>query len=347
MIAKILWRLKSQAASFAGHAGGYAVARALTRDSPRILMYHRFAAESSPHALGVRDFDYQVREIARLFRPTTMRGLARELRSPHGARPGSIAITVDDGYADFHEYALPVLKRHGVPATLFATTGFIDRKLWLWPDVIEYALAQATKPMFSLPLPTGGAIEFSRATPAERGTAHKRLVALSLTLPDEQMRALHQALLQELAVVLPEAPTKDYAPLSWQQLRELAAAGIEIGAHTQTHPCLSKIGSERLHEEIAGSRRRLEEMLGAEVLSFCYPNGTPDDLNEEVKRVVREAGFLSAPVAYFDARVTDDIYELRRYPVGSWRRNFLQAVHGIELLSARRSLAAANQRTAG
>ena len=118
-------------------------------------MYHRFAAESSPHAVGVREFEYQVKEIARLFRPKTMRELAEELVSPQRAQPGSVAITVDDGYADFHEYALPVLKRNGVAATVFVTTGFVDRQLWLWPDVIEYALEHGTKPRFSLALPEG------------------------------------------------------------------------------------------------------------------------------------------------------------------------------------------------
>ena len=144
---------------------------------------------------------------------------------------------------------------------------------------------------FPWPCRRGSALEIGRATSSRtRERAQSVWSPLSLKLPDAQMRSLHRALLQELAVELPDSPTQRYQPLSWEQIRDLAAAGIEIGAHTQTHPCLSRISSERLHDEIAGSKRRLETMLGAEVLSFCYPNGTPDDLNDEVKRVVREAG---------------------------------------------------------
>jgi peptidoglycan/xylan/chitin deacetylase (PgdA/CDA1 family) len=172
-------------------------------------------------------------------------------------------------------------------------------------------------------------------------------VRISLGLPDEEMRALHAGLLDACEVMLPEKPIQAYQPLSWDQIREADAQGIEIGAHTKTHPALSRVEGERLREEIMGSKQRIEQMLGHRIVSFCYPNGTSDDVTEDVKRTVAEAGFWAAPVAYFDERVTNDAFELRRYPVGAWRRKFLQALHGVDLLSMRMRAGKAAQATVG
>lgn len=337
MSANLLWKAKSRLAGAVGYLGGYAIARMLTRHSPRILMYHRFAAQKTAKALGVDEFEYQVREIANHFNPTTLGQLVSDLKQG-SAKPCTVVITVDDGYEDFHRYAFPILRKYGVPATVFVTTDFLDRKLWLWPDVLAYALDHCRKSEVSIAF-GDVALSFSLANPDSKKEAWSKLVSLSLSLPDERMRELHAHVLERCGVELPSLPTEDYAPLSWDQVRDLDKAGIEIGAHTRTHPALSRIPPERLEDEIAGSKRRIEEELGHEIKSFCYPNGTPDDINEQVKATVRAAGFQGAPVAYFDRRVTADLHELRRYPVGSWRRKFLQALHGVELLCARHRLA--------
>ncbi|WP_129645566.1 polysaccharide deacetylase family protein [Peristeroidobacter agariperforans] len=332
MSATVLWKAKSKLAGAIGHLGGYAIARQLTQRSPRILMYHRFSPDGSGKGLAVDEFEYQVREIARHFRPVTLSQLVKELNSPQGPGPKSVVITVDDGYEDFHRYAFPVLRKHGVPATVFVTTDFVDGSLWLWPDVLEYALDHCAKKHVSIQV-QGQTVEIDLSNADSKKAGWSRLVSTSLSLPDARMRELHADVLRQCGVVLPASPTDEYKPLSWQQIREVDSAGIEIGAHTRTHPALSRIPPERLEEEIAGSKRRIEQELGHPISTFCYPNGTPDDINEQVKATVRAAGFCGAPVAFFDKRVTDDLHELRRYPVGAWRRKFLQAVHGVELLA--------------
>jgi len=74
-------------------------------------------------------------------------------------------------------------------------------------------------------------------------------------------------------------------------LRELAAAGIEIGSHSRHHRDLSTCGDAELHEEIAGSKADLEAVLGAPVRTFCYPYG---QLNERAAAAARAAGYLAA-----------------------------------------------------
>jgi peptidoglycan/xylan/chitin deacetylase (PgdA/CDA1 family) len=78
---------------------------------------------------------------------------------------------------------------------------------------------------------------------------------------------------------------------SWDQLARLRDAGIEIGAHTRTHPSLCDVDAERAADEIAGSRRDLEQRLGTPVTTFAYPYGEHDD---EVVTMVESAGFAAA-----------------------------------------------------
>lgn len=320
-----------------GAAGGYALARRLTRDSPRILMYHRFAAAGGGGGgkLGADEFDRQLAEITRYYRVKTLGDLVVELRQTGRAEPGSVVLTIDDGYRDFHEHAFPVLQRRGVNATLFVTSGFLDGQLWLWPDVLEYALMHTDRR--ELEASVDGRHHFLSFPdiPARR-LAARQLARISLGLPDETMRAWHGDLLRQLRVELPACPPPGYEPLSWDQVRELDAAGVEIGAHTITHPALSRVRPERLRHEIAGSKERIEQELGHTIRSFCYPNGTADDLSPLVKAEVQAAGFTCAPVAYYDSNVTTDLFELRRVPTGNWRRKFREGLHGVDLLQARR-----------
>lgn len=100
------------------------------------------------------------------------------------------------------------------------------------------------------------------------------------------------------------------AMLSLADLREVAAAGIEIGGHTVSHPQLDLLPDRRASEEIGGSRRALEDMLGRAVTSFAYPHGfsTPS-----TRAIVRQAGYANAVrVRHALSSATEDRYVLSR-----------------------------------
>jgi len=79
--------------------------------------------------------------------------------------------------------------------------------------------------------------------------------------------------------------------LSWEELRELAAGGWEIGAHSMTHPLLTGVDDARLAWELQQSKRRCEEMLGVPCRTMAYPTG---DFDERVERAVEAAGYEAA-----------------------------------------------------
>jgi peptidoglycan/xylan/chitin deacetylase (PgdA/CDA1 family) len=85
--------------------------------------------------------------------------------------------------------------------------------------------------------------------------------------------------------------TNDSAPwMTWEQIRELQAAGQSIGAHTVTHPVLARCSREQQRTEITESKRRIEEMLGRPVTAFSYPVGTADAFTVETEQLMRDAG---------------------------------------------------------
>jgi peptidoglycan/xylan/chitin deacetylase (PgdA/CDA1 family) len=85
-----------------------------------------------------------------------------------------------------------------------------------------------------------------------------------------------------------DLPGPRKALLTAEQVRSVAAAGIEIGSHSLTHPRLSTVDGAWLAAEVAGSRAVLEDVLGYGVAGFCYPYG---DLGPRVADAVGTAGY--------------------------------------------------------
>jgi peptidoglycan/xylan/chitin deacetylase (PgdA/CDA1 family) len=90
----------------------------------------------------------------------------------------------------------------------------------------------------------------------------------------------------------PERPKR--LMLSWDEVDALRGLGFSIGAHTVTHPILSRLTADRAWEEIHGSKAAIEKVLGEPVRGFAYPNGRADDYTETVTQLVRDAGFTCA-----------------------------------------------------
>lgn len=101
--------------------------------------------------------------------------------------------------------------------------------------------------------------------------------------------------------------------LTAREVRELHAAGVEIGAHTRTHPDLSQMSHAAAREELESSRQELEELLAAPVTTAAYPFG---HASAETIRAARDAGFAAACRALGSGRV-DDPHDLPRQDVGN------------------------------
>jgi peptidoglycan/xylan/chitin deacetylase (PgdA/CDA1 family) len=188
-----------------------------------ILSYHSLDHLDTPLSVSPGLFAAQMSALSQLgCRTFTMSQVADRLSLRRPFPPRALAITFDDGFANFAEEGAPILQRYGFAATVYVITGMVGRTTQ-WTD--------RGRPLPSLPI------------------------------------------------------------LAWEQIAQLHAQGVEIGAHSATHGFLTQYSPPALQNELVAPRRLLEERLGTVIPSFAYPQGDYDD---RVVRAVREAGYATA-----------------------------------------------------
>ena len=284
--------------SLAKHGLSHSVGGALSRlveiferrgDSPttqlRVLTYNRVAtAEEEPGlypgliSATPEAFERQVAFLAANCRVLSFEEMRNGWESG-SLPPRSVMVTFDDAYRDFARHAWPILKHFGVPAVLFVPTAFPDsphREFW-W-DRLYRAVCTTSEPSIELPHRA-----LSLRTPADKVAAVRWLIGYLGSLDHEDARHVVE---QICASVEPGEPQN--AVLGWDDLRRLAAEGVTLGAHTQTHPLLNRVPVDQAQEEAIGSLRDLEREIGAVPRIISYPSG---GRSVHVARMLDDAGF--------------------------------------------------------
>lgn len=82
--------------------------------------------------------------------------------------------------------------------------------------------------------------------------------------------------------------------LTWDEVLEMAQAGIEFGSHTVSHPILARLEESEMVNEVQESKRELEERLRRDVLAFAYPAGRGSRVDDVARQVVARCGFKFA-----------------------------------------------------
>jgi peptidoglycan/xylan/chitin deacetylase (PgdA/CDA1 family) len=274
-----------------------------------ILLYHRVLEH--PDALNdwdptAPDFDGQMRALSRFFTPLPLSEGIERLRN--GTLPTNAAcVTFDDGYRDNVDVALPILRRHGVTATFFIATGYLNGGR-MWNDTVVESIRASAVP--ELDLKTLGIGVVSLSTPELRRKAVREILAALKHLPSEE-RGTKVAEIEALSGnLLPrDLMMRD------EDVRTLRISGMEIGAHTATHPILTRLSSADARREINESRACLAGILNEPVSLFAYPNGKPgQDYTVEHVRMVRDAGFAAAvSTAWGVASRNSDLFQLPRF----------------------------------
>lgn len=320
----------SQLVRLLGRYGGYRLARALTQGQPRILMYHRFAEDEKAGYVSRERFRQQLTYVRRHYRPITLTQLANEVFEGQKLPPNTVVITIDDGYQDFYDIAWPEARGLDVPLTLFATTGFVNGDLWLWPDKVSWLLARVPS---SAPLVEMGGLEFNADMVREHhASVWQHLIRHMLAIPDTEKHQAISELATKWDVELPGIAPPEFAACTWAQLLEMQEQGLEVGGHTVTHPSLGQVDENQAAQEIMGCMDMLTEQLGKVPRSFCYPNGMPGDYSDGIARMVEEAGFSCAVTAFADSLGISRRFALRRHAGSEDWFQFYKAISGIELL---------------
>jgi CelD/BcsL family acetyltransferase involved in cellulose biosynthesis/peptidoglycan/xylan/chitin deacetylase (PgdA/CDA1 family) len=257
----------------------------------RILYYHRINDDRDPFfpATPVAQLERELRIVSRQYRIVSLAEAVRRLTD--GGPPGPVVvITFDDGYEDNYRVAYPILRKYGIPATIFLATGSIDSGEPLWFERLALALKKCKCASVELGLAVPR--RFPLRNDAERLRANDEIYTFLRQLPDADRRRYLDEILHELDGL--DASERNGKMLNWDQIRFLKANGIGFGGHTVTHPFVSKLELECASWEASECKRRIEAETQEAVEFFAYPSGREVDFSEWNKQVIQNAGYRAA-----------------------------------------------------
>ncbi len=326
-------RVRARIASLldASGAGSWILAARARAGTPWLtaLTYHR--VRETPGSGGFDDgvvdataaeFEEHIRLLSRDF---TFVGVDDVRRwNDGGSLPRNpILVCFDDAYRECHSLVLPILVRHGARAAFFVPTAPVEERRLFWWDRASYILgrariARATLPRFA---ESQGGFVIDLTSEAARAATVRRALRL---IKDEFGLAIDgflEALAEACEVHLPLAAERalaDETVCTWEQLRALRSAGMDVQSHTRTHRVLQTLTPEALADELAGSREELEAQLREPVRTLAYPTGKPIGPRRDIIDAVVRAGYQLAfeNVGGVNPRfLRNDALRMRRIPM--------------------------------
>lgn len=274
-----------------------------------VLLFHKIPTVADPLTTGEMDlprFEHILDFLARNANVMPLPEATAALQA--GKLPSrAMALTFDDGYAEWVDNVSPALRKRNLPGTFFVTTGQLSGSA-LWHERIVAAVRALPDTGFRLPYGFGNYTDLS--LPGSR-----------LRLVEELQERLKYAPVVDRvgAIEVLEAQARSAIdlprPFDTESVRTLHNQGFDIGAHTVHHPILNECTRAQAREEIGGSKEELEAIIGGRVHSFAYPNGRPnEDYGREHVDMVRSLGYTSAVTTSNGVSTRhSDIFQLPRF----------------------------------
>ncbi len=288
----------------------------------RILAYHRvlevepgreFDFDSELISASPSRFRAQMEFVRARMRPMRFNELIELVDRSERLPANALIVTFDDGYDDNYRIAFPILRELGVPATFFVSTGHIDNGLPYNYDWLVHMICVTRASRIEIP-----ELDLRVDLPSAQA-ARQRLAADILDRIKWLDDALQHAIVARLEQTwtMPRAEHPDCHPMTWSQLREMQAAGMEIGSHGVFHRMLALLPRESMREELDNSKAALERELGVPAQVLSYPVGGRNSYNAEVIATAGRTGFRMGCtyIAGTNRWPIEDTFTLRRLPV--------------------------------
>jgi len=297
--------------------GGHYATRNLT-----ILGLHRVVTEAAwskslykPMMVTEGQFESLLDMIRQNYHVVSLSGAVQQIRQGRKFKPGTIAITFDDGYLDVYQHAYPRLKAYDIPATLFLTTGAIGSAFnYLWWDEVDYfcrtdgLIMPELDGSFSTELRAAAQL---MACLSDTRTARIEafIRATLLGIPVEERNRFIDKLRSSMPVGAPRPPLM----LSWDHVKEMSGL-VEISNHTVSHKLLDELDEQEIQKEILAAKERIEQLTGKQCGGLAYPGGV---FTPKVVEIARECGVEYAVTTRFSNNShKSDLLRLDRKDVG-------------------------------
>jgi len=313
--------------------------RFLHRHDVTILMAHGVMDTEQPTSwiplrpqLSRRTLDDTLRRLSRYYRFVSLEDAVAMLAGRSPLQLYSMVLTFDDGYRNNFSHALPILRRHQVPASFFVTTGNIEERRPFWFDRLDYALQHAAvdgrqvkigKKIISLEARNRDSLQLSykRFRDAAKGAVRPdhemvhELEGLAAELEDESRKKIADVFADDDWSALP----------TWQELKDSLGSDVTVGSHTVDHVRLALVDDKVCTEQLLRSKQTIEQRLGQPCRYLCYPGGS---FTEQVAALARECGYEAAVSTEEGLNsLGQDVMSLRRLPFPETGNSIMTLVH--------------------
>jgi len=331
--------MKTMIKRVARYCGIFRVSSWINKNIITILMYHGFynptnnksGTNSIGKHLNINEFEKHIKLFTKYCTPISLQEVILNKELP----PNPVIFTFDDGYRNNYTYAFPLLKKYKVPATIFITTGFIDKINFLWTDRLEFVINNTHSKNIEF-IWENKRLKIKLSTNQEKRQAISSINRYLKTISESKKASFLDRLEQVLEVDYSWDKFPPYLlPLTWDEIREMNNTGlISIGSHTVSHPILSKCNFTEQKKELTLSQQRITEELGEECILFAYPNGKPGDFNQETIMLLKESGYkcgVTTIPGYVDNDKQDN-FQLKRFGTGGNLEDIGTIVTGLSRL---------------
>ena len=267
--------IKRSVLTAAKSCGLFAVMRRFVRTRLLVLCYHSVISDDSPQdprtniAVTTRQFESQLQILQSRWNPISLAELDVAIKNTTELPNYSVMVTFDDGFRNNVTLAAPLLRQYGIPAIVFLTTGYIGTTNMLWTQEVT-----------------------ERQHHLRIDVSHPRSLSRLKQLPNAERLAYLDELRANSKLALDSPWQRElYSFMDWDEARQLRSFGIDIGAHTVSHPILSSLLPEGVRQEISACKAKIEQEIGTPCFAIAYPNGGVADFNEVIVEECRKLGF--------------------------------------------------------
>ncbi len=283
-------QVKVGAARVLRASGILAMTEATVRPALTILCYHRIlpmGEKADAPAQGMIDskelFERQVETLARDYRVLTQAQVLEHCESKRPFPRRAVWINIDNGYGDNFEHAFPILRRYGVPATIFLVPEPLDTGAWLWWDDVAASLRElhgrigdaAALPEAIYPEPVRDALRRMQSRPAFSASESDSFVRLLRGRSEAERRAIVSDLGTRAAAT--RTAPRPRLMLTWDEIREMSRSGITYGLHTVGPGTFDTATESEGLAELSRAIDRIAAETGERPLAYSYPIGPPAD----------------------------------------------------------------------
>jgi len=334
--------LKKTVYAWLRRIGVYKFSQWQHRHQALILTYHGVIRSvdnsySNRNSISAEEFEQQMAYLSQRYHVMALPELVRCLQARQPLPNYTVVITFDDGFRNNYTVAAPILKKYGMPATIFLVTAYVNSpKLGLWTERVDWLLQSSTVPVLEFAI-DGEVRQLALQTTRDRIIASDRVRDYLKRLPPVEREQAIVALQSKLGKVreIDNSLEERYAFLTWDQARELQRQQITFGSHTHSHAILSSLSAAEAHFELTESRSLIEAELGTACTLFSYPNGSARDFGRRDIELLQKLGYTAAVSqlpGYNDHRT--DRFALRRINISrsSDFNYFLAKISGLTTL---------------